>query len=190
MEKIETITTTEWPQWLFFWSIPLALGLLYLSYVIDAGFHEGGHAIACVAQGYKILSWSVLTPGHSDLNCTNNSTALFAIAGSLSSVLAWAVLTTIFWLLWLPRLRNVNWRRLLSALWASWSFWCLGEIVFWSLQTSEHPPSDDSARFVAATGINPQFVIALALALVAILIVVLVLPAAFRLWRKSSCATR
>jgi hypothetical protein len=169
---------TDWPDWVFLALPFIALLLLYLTYLIDADIHELGHAIACTAQGYTILSWSVFVPGRSDLNCTNNDTALFAIGGTLSSLLCWTVFTAAF-LSRPPRLRNAHWFQFLSVVWAGWSFWCLGELGWWALQTHENPPHDDSARFVAATGIEPRLVITSCLLLLTILIGGLLIPTAW-----------
>ncbi len=148
----------------------------------DTVIHEGGHLAACYLQGDRSTCWNPITPWvHAETECTNQNTALFTAGGTFTSLLVWTIFTMIF-AVWLSRRRNRTARPwVMSLLWLEWSLFCLGELVPWAWQAREYPAINDSARFVAATGIDPGIVIRASLALLFVLVGSVFLPAVWRM---------
>jgi hypothetical protein len=163
---------------------PLAL-LTAATFLVqpDTLIHETGHLTACYLQGNKVTVWNPITPWwHAETACTNQNTALFTAGGTFTSVLVWTICTVIF-AIWLSRRRGTTRPWITSALCLEWSFFCLGELALWAWQAREHPAVNDSARFVAATGISPAVVIPASLTLLTLLFVGVLLPTLWKLYR-------
>lgn len=149
----------------------------------DTLIHETGHLTACYLQGDRVTVWNPIAPWvHAETACTNQNTALFTAGGTFTSVLIWIICTVIF-AMWLSRRRGTTRPWVISVLWLEWSVFCLGELFLWAWQAREYPVSDDSARFVAATGIDPGIVIHASLALLFVLFAGVFAPTAWKMWR-------
>ena len=139
----------------FAWIIMQVVLILFLV------IHEGGHALACKAQGYHVLRFCPFCRPRPSTDCSNNYTPWSAAGGTLASITGWATVTTIFaaWLTWRRR-RDLIPLLLASLAWVEWSYLCLGEVLNWALMAhSTRIPMPDTVNFSTSTEISPHTVI-------------------------------
>jgi hypothetical protein len=142
-----------------------------LTFDLVATIHESGHALACTAQGYKVLLFCPLCRPQPITRCTNNHTALIAVGGTLMSLSAWILVTASFapWLLRKPHHHSVA-LFIVFFTWSIWSILCSGEVLKWAtLAYSTRIPMPDTVNFSTTTGINPHRIIVGALILFALM---------------------
>jgi hypothetical protein len=168
------------------WALVAVMACAYPAYFLNAVIHEFlGHGGACIVQGCHELDSSLL-PGVAHFNCTCDNAILFA-AGTIVSIGVWA-LCTVFLTSWgFLHLRNRSWFWLITITWSWWTFWSLGELILWALQSYSYaqinmPKSvrflhvPDAYHFIQLTRASPSLTIAVALGLFALLFGFVFLP--------------
>jgi hypothetical protein len=172
------------------WFIVLAVtawGILQITFFLATCVHEAGQAVACIAQGYRLITYCSWCRPFPITDCTNNHSALVAAGGSLLSITVWVTITIIF-ALWLRRQDRRDFVPLFvgSFGWLAWSFFCVSEVFSWAwLAHSTRIPMPDTVNFSTTTGIAPQSIIIAAVVLSA-LMMVFILPVGWKMIRMFS----
>jgi hypothetical protein len=159
--------------WLLLVTAFEVLVTVYFSVVF---IHEFGHAAACKAQGYQVLTFCLWCLPRPFTNCSNN-TGTIVIAGTVASLIGWTTATLMFVLWLLPRYR----RRALGLFvvsfgWAVWSFTVVGEVIDWArlVHLTSRVPPPDTAHFATITHIDPRWIIIGAWMLTALMLSIIV----------------